>query len=95
MTHKESFDGRFSTMRSTIDDHFIKWFVDGKITTDDLKLMVRVAKKLDITIGTRSAVDVLYDIARKLAPANEASILEAEVVSPETIMTAIKNYLNE
>lgn len=89
MTHKESFDGRFSTMRSTIDEHLIGWLVENKITNSDLRLIADAAQKLEIELGTRSAVDVLYDIACRL------SIFEAELVSPEAIMKKVKDYLNE
>lgn len=84
MVYKEYFDGRFVNHYSIIDSYLIEWIIDDRITNDDLRLIELAAKKLDIETGLRSVVDVLYDVCYKL------SILEKEVVSPETIMKRIK-----
>lgn len=79
------FDFRFGDKESKLMrlEQTIMYF-NGK----QLKQILDCAKKLEIEgFDTKSAVDVLYEIAGKL------SILEAEIISPTSIMEAINKYM--
>jgi len=81
-----NFDGRFLKSEPLIKVTFALWI--EKMTTEDLNKIMLAAEKLEIVeYKIRPAVDVLYDIASRL------SILEAEIVSPHSIMKKVNEYL--
>ena len=80
------FDFRFGNKESKIErlEHFFMAF-----TNKNLQDILSCARKLEIPeCETRPSVDVLYDIAERL------SIIEAEIISPTSIMERIEAYLN-